>query len=132
MKDFGNIFWVICGGFIVVGIWALLGLLFCATIVGKPLGKDLLRCAKFALAPFGVVPQNSSSKNPIVDLCWIATLGIVLFMVFLILGLVYTITLIGIPFGKQCFKMAVLALGPFNVDFEDAAEDDHFPRREEY
>lgn len=133
MKDFANIFWFLLGGFIVVAIWGALGLIFCATVVGKEQGKDLLRCAKFAIAPFGKAPQSSSSKNPIIDLCWIATFGIILLLLFLFMGLFYTITIIGIPFGKQCFKMVVLAMGPFNVDFEEEeSNDDHFPRREEY
>lgn len=132
MKEYANIFWFICGGFVVVAIWGLLGLLFCATVIGKEQGKDLLRCAKFAIAPFGKAPQSTTSKNPIIDLCWIATFGIILLLLFLFLGLFYTITIIGIPFGKQCFKMVVLAMGPFNVEFEDEGHDDNFPIREEY
>jgi len=131
MKDFGNIFWVICGGFIVAGVWALLGLLFCATVVGIPLGKDLFKCAKFSLAPFGKAPQSNSSKNLVVDILWICTFAIPLLLFFIAMGLMYTITLVGIPFGKQCFKMVVLAMGPFNVDFEDI-EDDSLPPREVY
>lgn len=131
MKDFGNIFWVICGGFIVAGVWAILGLLFCATVVGIPLGKDLFKCAKFSLAPFGKAPQSNASKNLVVDILWICTFAIPLLLFFIAMGLIYTITLVGIPFGKQCFKMVVLAMGPFNVDFEDI-EDDSLPPREVY
>ena len=34
---------------------------------------------------------------------------------FLFAGLLWCITIIGIPFGKQCFKLAKLALTPFGA-----------------
>ena len=133
MREFLNVFWFVFGGFLVAAIWAFLGLLFCATIIGIPCGKELLRIAKFAVAPFGQIPQSSMSKHPIADLLWIATLGIPLLIFFVVLGAAYTITIIGIPLGKQCFKMVVLAMGPFNVDFEeDTGNQPELPNREVY
>lgn len=131
MQDFANIFWFILGGEIIAAIWALFGCLFCLTVVGKPLGMDLFRCARFAVAPFGKAPQSTSSKHPVIDLFWLP-LGLILLLIFLFMGLAYTITIVGIPFGKQCFKMVVLAMGPFNVEFEDETADEDFPKREEY
>lgn len=133
MKTFGNACWIIFGGEFVAALWALLGLLLCVTIVGIPYGKELLRCAKFSLTPFGQAPQSSSSKHPIADLVWVMTFGIPLLIFFIILGLAYTLTIVGIPLGKQCYKMVVLAMGPFNVDYEEETDDGpELPNREVY
>lgn len=45
--------------------------------------------------------------------------GIVLALEYVLAGLVLCITIVGIPFGMQCFKMAGLALFPFGKDFDD-------------
>lgn len=39
--------------------------------------------------------------------------GIFIFLEYLIGGLLLLITIIGIPFGFQCFKLALLGLMPF-------------------
>jgi uncharacterized membrane protein YccF (DUF307 family) len=39
--------------------------------------------------------------------------GIVLFLEYLFGGVILCVTIIGIPFGVQCFKLSVLALLPF-------------------
>ena len=39
--------------------------------------------------------------------------GLVLFLEYIFSGLVLCLTIIGIPFGVQCFKISVLALLPF-------------------
>ncbi len=39
--------------------------------------------------------------------------GIVLFLLYLLGGIVLCVTIIGIPFGVQCIKLSVLALLPF-------------------
>lgn len=42
--------------------------------------------------------------------------GIFLFLEYLLAGLVLCLTVVGIPFGVQCIKLAVLALLPFGRD----------------
>ena len=39
--------------------------------------------------------------------------GLILFLEYVFSGLVLCLTIIGIPFGVQCFKISVLALVPF-------------------
>ncbi len=39
---------------------------------------------------------------------------------YLLAGLVCCVTIIGIPFGVQCFKIAGLSLFPFGKDFDDS------------
>lgn len=45
--------------------------------------------------------------------------GFVLALEYALAGLVCCVTIIGIPFGLQCFKLAGLALFPFGKDFDD-------------
>lgn len=46
--------------------------------------------------------------------------GLVTAIEYVLAGLVLCLTIIGIPFGVQCFKLAGLALFPFGKDFNDA------------
>lgn len=45
--------------------------------------------------------------------------GVVLALEYALAGLVCCLTIIGIPFGMQCFKLAGLALFPFGKTWED-------------
>lgn len=42
--------------------------------------------------------------------------GIVIFFEYLVMGLALCLTVIGIPFGLQCFKLALLGLVPFGKE----------------
>jgi uncharacterized membrane protein YccF (DUF307 family) len=46
--------------------------------------------------------------------------GIIVCLEYLLGGLLLCLTIIGIPFGVQCFKLAGLALLPFGKDIRDA------------
>jgi uncharacterized membrane protein YccF (DUF307 family) len=45
--------------------------------------------------------------------------GFILALEYVVAGLVCCLTIVGIPFGVQCFKVAGLALFPFGKDFSD-------------
>jgi uncharacterized membrane protein YccF (DUF307 family) len=59
--------------------------------------------------------------RPLLNLLW-AVLGggIITALEYAIAGLLLCITVVGIPFGLQCFKIAGLALFPFGKDFDDS------------
>ena len=42
--------------------------------------------------------------------------GIVLFLEYLVGGIVLCVTIVGIPFGVQCIKLSLLALTPFGKE----------------
>jgi uncharacterized membrane protein YccF (DUF307 family) len=50
---------------------------------------------------------------------WLVLFGWEFFLVHLLAGAVLCITIIGIPFGIQAFKMSVLALWPFGRRVEE-------------
>mgnify|MGYP001137908221 FL=1 len=49
------------------------------------------------------------------NILWLIVSGIPLAVAAVINGLLLCITIIGIPFGLQCFKIAKLALMPFGA-----------------
>ena len=46
--------------------------------------------------------------------------GFILALEYALAGVVCCLTIVGIPFGLQCFKLAALALFPFGKDFDDS------------
>jgi len=113
-----NILWIILGGGIILFIeYVIGGLTLCITIVGIPFGLQCFKLAIFALAPFGSKVEESADAGgcfPVFfNILWILLGGIWIAVTHLILALVYAITIIGIPFAIQHFKMAGLAITPF-------------------
>ena len=53
MRTMGNILWLLCGGLFSGLGWIIAGVLWCATIIGIPFGKQFFKIAELALAPFG-------------------------------------------------------------------------------
>ena len=117
MNFLGNLLWILLGGLFVSLYYVLMGLAFCITIIGIPFGVQLFKIAGFALYPFGrqVVPgtNNGGCLSIIMNIIWIIFGGIEIALAHVVLGILFCITIIGIPFGVQNFKMALLALTPF-------------------
>ena len=117
MRLIGNIIW-----FFFVGLWSaiayfFLGILWCITIIGIPFGKQCFKIARLMVWPFGVKIQSDFAKHPIANIIWLVFGGLELAFGFVIIGLILCITIIGIPFGKQCFKLAQLSAIPFGAKF---------------
>jgi len=117
MKFLGNLLWLVLGGLIVALYYYFMGLLFCITIIGIPFGVQLFKIGTFALWPFGheVIPgpNDSGCLAIIMNVIWIIFGGVEIALTHLTFGVICCITIIGIPFGLQHFKMALLALVPF-------------------
>ncbi len=119
MRILGNIIWIICGGLISAIGWASAGLLWCVTIIGIPVGVQCFKLAGLALNPFGKeVEYGGGAGSFIINVIWFLVSGIEIAILNALLGLVLCITIIGIPFGKQFFKFAHLALRPFGAKVE--------------
>ena len=117
MKIIGNIIWVIFGGLILALEYAICGLIWCITIIGIPFGIQLFKCASLALWPFGREVRNKQNSTGCLstgmNVLWFLLGGIWLALEHVIAGLIFCITIIGIPFGKQHFKLDAIALTPF-------------------
>ncbi|MCL2707280.1 MAG: YccF domain-containing protein [Dehalococcoidia bacterium] len=116
MKTIGNIIWFIFGGLAMAFGWLIIGALWCVSIIGIPIGLQAFKIARLALFPFGKkVIYGRGAGNLILNMLWLIFGGICLAVGSFIVGCLYCITIIGIPFGKQHFKLAKLALMPFGA-----------------
>ena len=110
MTVIGNILWFLFGGLIGGLAWVLAGCLWCVTIIGIPVGLQCFKFASLAFFPFGKeVIYGGGGFSFLVNLIWIVFFGLEMAIGYVILGCLWCITLLGIPIGKQCFKMAKLA-----------------------
>lgn len=116
MSCLGNLLWFIFGGLSLGLSWLLAGLLWCLTIVGIPVGIQCFKLASLAFFPFGKeVRYGGGAGSAVLNVFWMIFSGIPLAIEALLVGCLFCITIIGIPFGKQCFKIAKLALMPFGT-----------------
>lgn len=116
MSLLGNIIWMLFGGIFTAIYWFLVGYLFCITIIGIPLGRQASKMASLTLAPFGkTIEYGGGAPSLIANVIWHICAGLPMAASYLLAGCVNCITIIGIPFGLQAFKMAKLSLLPFGA-----------------
>lgn len=117
MGCLGNLLWIIFGGLIAALEWFICGLLCCLTLIGIPFGLQCFKIAGLVLAPFGkeVSIGNFGAGGLLGNILWLVFLGWELALSHLIIGGLLSVTIIGIPFGMQHFKLAKLALMPFGA-----------------
>ena len=117
MRFLGNILWLILGGLVISLYYAFMAILFCITIIGIPFGVQLFKMAGLALWPFGHEvtpgPNDTGCLSILMNIIWIVLGGIEIALAHVSLGIAFCITIVGIPFGIQHFKMSILALVPF-------------------
>jgi len=120
MNILGNIIWIIFGGLIIFLMYVISSVLLILTIVGIPFGVQTLKLSLLALVPFGkdVVnkPNEPGCLSTIMNIIWILIGGIWISLTHFLFGLVLAITIIGIPFAIQHFKLGMLALTPFGKE----------------
>ena len=119
MKLLGNLIWLIFGGLLWSLALTIMGVLCCVTIIGIPMGVQLFKMAGFVLLPFGktVTPSKPSGLKLVLNVIWAIFFGWEIALGFLATGLIYCITIIGIPFGIQYFKLASFVILPLGQNF---------------
>lgn len=116
MKTLGNILWFVLAGFWMWLGWILAGLLWCITIVGIPVGVQCFKFATLAAWPFGrEIIYGGGLGSLVLNVIWVIVSGVPLALQSLLSGAILCVTIVGIPFGLQCFKMARLAFLPFGA-----------------
>ena len=117
MRILGNILWIVLGGWISALGWVLAGCMWCITIIGIPVGLQCFKLASLSLNPFGKeVVNDGGSVYFLCNIIWFLTTGLELAALNFVLGCLMCITIVGIPFGKQFFKIAALSLAPFGCN----------------
>jgi uncharacterized membrane protein YccF (DUF307 family) len=127
MRFAGNVIWFVFGGAITAFIWLIGAAVFAISIVGLPLTIAALQMAKLSAWPFGkdvvhireldnkgvtAVTAATGTIGFIANVVWACTFGVALFVAYLIAGVINCLTIIGIPFGLQSFKLAGISLWP--------------------
>ncbi len=118
----GNILWIIFGGLETAIEWLVAGVIMCITIVGIPFGLQAFKIAGFALFPFGrdIRRKTSSTGKLCLNVIWVLLGGIFIAITHIFMGIFLAITIIGIPFAMQHFKLAGIAFAPFGTRIVDA------------
>jgi uncharacterized membrane protein YccF (DUF307 family) len=120
MNFLGNIIWLVFGGIIIAIEYLIGSIILMLTIVGIPFGIQTLKMASLSLWPFGrdtrVHSRASGCLYIIMNVIWLLTGGLWIAATHLIFALLLCITIIGIPFGLQHFKLVAIALNPFGRD----------------
>lgn len=125
MHLLGNLIWLVFGGlFAALGYFAA-GIALAVTIVGIPFALQSFKLGVAMLWPFGkqVAPNEHAggALTTIFNVIWLLLFGWELALNHLFWGIVLGITIVGIPFAQQHFKLILLSLWPFGHEFRDAA-----------
>ncbi len=118
MRTLGNILWFVPCGLITGLIWFVLGLVWCVTLVGIPVGIKCFKMAGLVFFPFGKTVECNFEEHPFGNALWLVLGGLLTAVIHFIIGLVLCVTLVLIPFAKQNFKIARYALSPFGATIE--------------
>ncbi len=122
MRFLGNVLWFLLGGLLLGLCWGIAGLFWCVTIIGIPWGVQCFKFAKLAFFPFGKeIIVGTGAGSILLNALWLLVSGAELAVLAGTIGLVFSATIVGIPFGLQCFKLAELALLPFGAQVRRAA-----------
>lgn len=117
MKFLGNIAWLLLGGLLTAALYVLAGIFFCITIIGIPFGVQLIKIGSYALWPFGREMEFAQGQPGCVsmvgNLVWILLGWWEIALVHVVCGIIFCITIIGIPFGVKHFKIAISSVFPF-------------------
>jgi uncharacterized membrane protein YccF (DUF307 family) len=117
MNLLGNIIWLVFGGLFAAFGYLIGGFVLCITVVGIPWGLQCFKLAGVVLWPFGKRIINDSGNTGCLSLfcniIWIIFGGWYTAIVHLVMGFLLYITIIGIPWGQQHFKLIEISLMPF-------------------
>ena len=117
-----NALWIVCGGFYMALGWLIAALIMVLTIIGIPWARAALTMALYTMLPFGhtVVDRptgiGSGPLGFLGNLLWLVLAGWWLALGHLITALLFTVTIIGLPFAWAHLKLAGLALWPIGKD----------------
>ncbi len=120
MKLLGNIIWWIFGGLVTAIEYFVASAVLMVTIVGIPFALQTFKIGLVTLMPFNAAikekKKSSGFLNFIMNVLWFFIGGIWITLTHLVFGLVLAITIVGLPFAKQHFKLASVSLSPFGKE----------------
>lgn len=121
MNFLGNLLWLLLGGLVCGLLYIGGGVLMCLTLIGIPFGIKIIRLGFFAFCPFGkevVMNPADGCLSTFFNILWVFAGWWEIALLHVVFGVVLCITIIGIPFGKQHFKIARYSLFPFGCEIK--------------
>ena len=125
----GNVLWFVLGGAAMGLAWWLAGLIALVSIVGIPWARACFVIGQFTFWPFGrEAVSRSALGRPdigtgplglIGNVLWFLLLGVWLAIGHIMAAFANFVTIIGIPFGIQHLKLAVIAMAPIGMTIVD-------------
>lgn len=118
MNFLGNLVWLIFGGLATAIGYFAGGLAMMVTIIGIPFGFQLIKIGSLCLWPFGRTFQVNKGELPgclitLLNIIWLLIAGLWISLLHVAFGFLLFISIIGIPWALQHFKLAGFALAPF-------------------
>ena len=122
MNFIGNIIWLVFGGFIAGMGYIIGGLLVCLTIIGIPFGLQAIKLGIATMTPFGkefIATDKAATLSRVVfNILWAVLFGWEIAIAHLVHGLILAITIVGLPFARQHFKLIPIAVAPFGREIQ--------------
>lgn len=115
MRLFMNILWFLLLGVTYFLLYVILGIVLCLTLVFIPAGIKCFKGAWLALKPFGCTVEVDPSDSLVRNILWDCTIGVSFTWFSAVMGAVFCLTIIGIPFGRQCFKIMKYSYAPYGA-----------------
>jgi uncharacterized membrane protein YccF (DUF307 family) len=123
MRTIGNLLWFVLGGVLMGLGWWLAGLVMVVSIIGIPWARSCFVIGSFAFWPFGreAVSRElltgerdlgTGDLGLVGNVVWFVFAGVWLAIGHVASALANFVTIIGIPFGIQHLKLALVALAP--------------------
>ncbi|MGL5948698.1 MAG: YccF domain-containing protein [Aeromonas sp.] len=121
-----NLLWFLLGGILMGLAWWLAGLLCFVSIIGIPWGRACFMIGRFTFFPFGKQAMRRDRLHGAEDigtgalgflgnLLWFVCVGVWLAIGHLTSAVACFVTIIGIPFGIQHLKLALISCAPIGL-----------------
>ena len=120
-----NIFWFIFVGLEGIIVNFFTGISYCLTTIGIPAGITCFKFIPLIFRPAGREVILNYGSHPVLNTLSLLFGGLISYLLSLIYGCILCITIIGIPLGRQMFKIGKFFLAPFgsNVILKDQYTD---------
>lgn len=122
MRIIGNLIWWLFGGLEAAIGYFTGSLAMAITIIGIPFAFQTFKIGLLCLLPFGSEVRDGNGPTGCIriplNILWIIFGGLWAWAMHILFGILLAITIIGLPFAKQHFKMAGLSLTPFGKDVD--------------
>ncbi len=120
MKLIGNILWWIFGGLLTALEYFVASFILMVTIIGIPFGIQTFKIGVMCLMPFNSTIREKNRKSNLIsiimNIIWFCVGGLWIALTHVVFGIILTVTIIGIPWAKQHFKMARISFAPFGKE----------------